>query len=119
MRGNKTALNIAIVGPCGAGKSTLARALQSRGLDVRQIAQEHSYVPSMWQYLCRPDVLIFLDASFEVCTRRKNLNWLPRDYAKQVHRLEHARKHCHIYVNTDSLNPEEVLEVANYILSRV
>ena len=103
-------LSIAIVGPCGAGKSTLARALQSRGLGARQIAQEHSYAPSMWQHLSRPDLLIFLDASYEVCSQRKNLNWLPRDYMKQVHRLEHARRHCHLYVNTDGLTPEEVLE---------
>ena len=103
-------LSIAIVGPCAAGKSTLACALQSRGLGARQIAQEHSYAPSMWQHLSRPDLLIFLDASYEVCSQRKNLNWLKRDYTKQVHRLEHARKHCHIYVNTDGLTPEEVLE---------
>lgn len=110
MRGKDIVLSIAIVGPCAAGKSTLARALQSRGLGARQIAQEHSYAPSMWQHLSQPDLLIFLDASYEVCTQRKNLNWLPRDYTKQVHRLEHARKHCHIYVNTDGLTPEEVLE---------
>ena len=110
MRGKDNVLSIAIVGPCAAGKSTLARALQYRGLGARQIAQEHSYAPSMWQHLSRPDLLIFLDASYEVCTQRKNLNWLPRDYTKQVHRLEHARKHCHIYVNTDGLTPEEVLE---------
>ncbi len=110
MRGKDIVLSIAIVGPCAAGKSTLAHALQSRGLGARQIAQEHSYAPSMWQHLSRPDLLIFLDASYEVCTQRKNLNWLPRDYTKQVHRLEHARKHCHIYVNTDGLTPEEVLE---------
>ena len=34
--------SIAIVGPCGAGKSTLAEVLIGHGYPARQIAQEHS-----------------------------------------------------------------------------
>jgi cytidylate kinase len=103
-------LMIAIVGPCGAGKSTLADALQARGFNARQIAQEHSYVASMWQILTKPDVLVYLDASYEVCTHRKNVNWLEREYSTQIHRLRHALEHCHVYVDTSSLNPTQVLE---------
>jgi deoxyadenosine/deoxycytidine kinase len=103
-------LTIAIVGPCAAGKTSLARALQERGLAARQITQEHSYVPAMWQLLTKPDVLIYLDASYEVCTRRKNINWLPKEYDAQIHRLRHARKHCHVYVKTDNLTIQEVLD---------
>ena len=110
MRGKSVPPSIAIVGPCGAGKSTLARELQARGIQARQIAQEHSFTPTMWQHLTKPDILIFLDASYETCTQRKNLNWLPKEYAKQVHRLQHARQHCHIYVKTDHLKPEEVMD---------
>ena len=110
MREKSATPSIAIVGPCGAGKSTLARELQARGLQARQIAQEHSFAPAMWQHLTQPDILIFLDASYETCSQRKNLNWLPKEYAKQVHRLQHARQYCHIYVKTDHLKPEEVMD---------
>ena len=48
---------VAIVGPCAAGKSTLGRALKARGLRVREVAQEHSYVPAMWQRITNPDYL--------------------------------------------------------------
>jgi shikimate kinase len=101
-------LRIAIVGPCAAGKTSLASALRQRGYHARQIAQEHSYVPAMWQILARPDILIYLDASFEVCTARKRLAWRPQDHAQQLHRLRHARENCHIYIQTDALAPEEV-----------
>ncbi len=105
---------IAIVGPCGAGKSTLAEELRSRSLPARQIAQEHSFAPTMWQHLSDPDILIYLDASYETCSQRKNLNWLPKEYANQIHRLQHARQHCDIYINTDNLKPEEVVDRVLY-----
>ncbi len=101
---------IAIVGPCGAGKSTLVEGLRSLGIDAKEIAQEHSYVPSMWQKITQPDILIFLDSSYKFSTSRKNFNWSHSDYAEQVRRLHHARKNCDIYIQTDNLSPEEVLE---------
>ncbi len=102
-------LRVAIVGPCASGKSTLAAGLRQHGFLARQIAQEHSYVPAMWQRLSRPDALIYLDASYETCTRRKSLDWLPSEHAEQLHRLRHAREYCDIYINTDSLTAEQVL----------
>jgi cytidylate kinase len=103
-------LKIAIVGPCASGKSTLAGRLQSVGIHARQIAQEHSYVPHMWQVITKPDVLIFLDASYEVCTRRKQLDWNLEEYQEQQRRLRHARQHCDILVDTTDLSPEQVVE---------
>ena len=102
-------MRIAIVGPCGAGKTTLADRLQALGLNARQIAQEHSFVPAMWQLITKPDVLIYLHASFETCQQRKQLAWRPQDYAKQLRRLKHAREHCQISVETDGLSPDEIL----------
>lgn len=100
---------IAIVGPCGAGKSTLAAGLSARHFNAHQIAQEHSYVPDMWQVVSKPDILIYLDASFECCNQRKRLDWNSKDHAEQIHRLRHAREHCEIYIPTDGLTPEEIL----------
>jgi hypothetical protein len=77
---------------------------------ARQVAQEHSYVADMWSRLSQPDVLVFLDASFEICTRRKRLNWLPEEYQEQQRRLAHARAHCDIYLATDDLTPQDVLD---------
>jgi ribose 1,5-bisphosphokinase PhnN len=35
---------ISVVGPCGAGKTTLVSGLRARGINSRQTSQEHSYV---------------------------------------------------------------------------
>ena len=103
-------LLIGIAGPCGSGKSTLAARLAQRGLRGRAIAQEHSFVPAMWQLLTRPDRLVFLDASFEICTRRRQLNWEVWEYEEQLRRLEHASVHADLHVNTDRLTPDQVLQ---------
>ncbi|HSB89799.1 MAG TPA: hypothetical protein VLD63_07215 [Anaerolineales bacterium] len=108
--GTRRTGGIAIVGPCASGKTTLARGLQALGHPARQIAQEHSYVPDMWQRLSRPDVLVFLDASYETCTTRKQLNWTRAEFAEQQRRLAHARQHCHLYIYSDALTVRQVLE---------
>jgi RNase adaptor protein for sRNA GlmZ degradation len=100
------------VGPCGSGKSTLIAALEQHGYACRHIAQEHSYVPSMWQITSNPDILIYLGASFPVSTARAKLNWQEKDYAKQLQRLSHAREHAHIIIDTDELTPAQVLQKA-------
>ncbi len=100
---------IGVVGVCGSGKSTLVAGLREHGIALRHIAQEHSYVPSMWQRITNPDLLIFLDASYEMTMRRRRFNWLPEEYAEQQHRLRHAREHANLYVDTDPLTPQEVL----------
>ena len=107
---------IGVVGPCGAGKSTLIAGLERHGYRCRHIAQEHSYVKHMWQVITKPEILIFLHSSFDICTARRRLNWLPSDYEEQGRRLSHAREHAHLIIDTDSLNIEEVLARAlNYL----
>jgi len=101
---------IAIVGPCASGKTTLAHALQSKKLSARQIAQEHSYVANMWEVLTKPTILIYLDATYPVCTQRKSLSWTSKEYEAQKERLAHARANCHVYIDTDKLTPDEVLQ---------
>lgn len=103
---------IGIVGACGSGKSTLLAELEKRGYRCRHIAQEHSYVKQMWQIITKPNILIFLDCSFENCTQRRKLNWLITDYEEQQKRLSHAREHANIIIDTNKFKQEEVLAQA-------
>jgi deoxyadenosine/deoxycytidine kinase len=101
-------LLIGIVGPCGSGKSSLVAKLENHGYRSRHIAQEHSYVKYMWQRITNPDILIFLQCSFENSTSRRKLNWQFADYEEQLRRLSHAYEHAHLIIDTDSLKAEDV-----------
>lgn len=108
---------IAIVGVCASGKSTLADALRAAGWRARQVLQEHSYVPHMWQRITRPDILIYLDCSTETTRRRRHAPDFPAWILhSERERLRHARMHCDIYLNTDALRPDEV---ASIVLARL
>lgn len=108
MTANKDRL-IGVVGPCGAGKSTLTQALDERGYNTRHIAQEHSYVKDMWQRITDPDTLIYLHVSYEVSQARRRMNWRESEYEEQIRRLRHAREHADLVVDTDHLNPDELV----------
>ena len=109
---SRRAALVGVVGPCGSGKSTLIAGLEQHGFACRHIAQEHSYVQSMWQKITKPDILIFLDASFPVSTERRNLTWQKSDHEEQYRRLAHARQHADIVIDTDHLTPGQVLQQA-------
>jgi deoxyadenosine/deoxycytidine kinase len=116
---NKQEQLIGIVGPCGAGKTTLAESLRSWGYRARAVVQEHSYVQDMWQRFTKPDVLIFLQASCEVGGKRRKLNWTESEWEEQQRRLKHAHEHADLVVNTDPLGISEVLDlVLGYINNR-
>lgn len=116
MRKGRVIPLIGVVGVCASGKTTLIANLSRLGYSCRHIAQEHSYVPDMWQRLTDPDVLICLEASYSTTIARKNLNWTQAEYQVQLDRLVHARSHADILVNTEYLNPQEVLD---YVLSKM
>lgn len=112
-------LRVAIVGPCAAGKSTLVAKLRAAGYKVHHVAQEHSYVANMWQRLTNPDVLIYLDVDYPTAkNRRPNIDWGPERLVEQSHRLRHARQHCHLYLNTSTLNAAQVYEQVSHFLSQ-
>jgi ABC-type dipeptide/oligopeptide/nickel transport system ATPase subunit len=117
--GDPSGIRVGIVGPCTSGKTTLIANLASLpGIELRHIAQEHSYVPSMWQRISHPAWLVFLDVSYSVSLERKNLDWTVSEYEEQQRRLAHAREHAHFYLMTDNLTPEEVAEQVQKFLSR-
>ena len=101
---------IGIVGVCASGKSTLIKALTAQGYRCRHIAQEHSYVPDMWKRLSNPDILVFLEVSYEKTLERKKLNWTRGEYETQLKRLQHAFHHADIVINTESLDPRQVMD---------
>ena len=110
---------IGLVGPCGAGKTTLATGLTRLGYRTRHIAQEHSYVKDMWQRLTHPDILVFVDASWAVTCRRRSLDWTEAEWQEQQRRLRHARENADYYLDTDDLTIEEVLDrVVKFVRER-
>jgi deoxyadenosine/deoxycytidine kinase len=109
---------IGVVGPCGAGKTTLTSALARLGYRTRHIAQEHSYVKDMWQRLTNPDLLVFLDASWSTTCERRKLDWTETEWQEQQHRLRHARANADLYLESDHLSAEEVLNRVVEFLSK-
>lgn len=102
-------LRVAVVGPCVSGKSELVQALRQAGYEARHVAQEHSYVPSMWQRISRPDVLIYLDVNYGTAlARRPYIDWGPERLQEQAQRLSHARQKCDLYVDTSALSKSQV-----------
>ncbi|MCP4426026.1 MAG: hypothetical protein GY803_16155 [Chloroflexi bacterium] len=113
-------LRVAIVGPCTSGKSTLAQALRVAGYEARQPAQEHSYVPDMWQKITRPDILIYLDVDYEnVVARRPRNTGGPQRLEEQQRRLAHARQHCDLYLDTSRLSLSQIQTRALAFLERL
>jgi thymidylate kinase len=92
--------------------------LKTEGFHGRHIAQEHSYVPDMWKRLTNPDILIYLDVSYENTILRRKLDWTYDEYIEQLRRLRHARQHADLYMDTNPLTLDEVLYTAiTYIMS--
>jgi len=115
--GSKSQLRIAVVGPCSAGKSTLTSALREAGYEARHPAQEHSFVPDMWQRMTKPDILIYLDVDYAGAReRRPHIDGGPQRLAEQTRRLAHARMMCDFYLDTSGKNALEVREaVLDYL----
>ena len=108
LRPRSPALRVAVVGPCASGKSTLTAALRAAGYEARMPAQEHSYVPDMWRRLVDPDVLIYLDISYEALLERRP-HFGEREYLeREKARLAHARAHADLVVDTSELAVEVV-----------
>lgn len=104
-------MRIKLVGPCASGKSGLAARLRELGYDAGSAAQDHSYVPDMWQRLNPPDLLIYLDVTLRSARERgrTGMGWNQEYLDEQHWRLRHARTHCDLYLPTGDLTEEQVL----------
>jgi len=116
---SNTTIKIGLVGVCGAGKTTLTNRLKPYFENIRQIAQEHSYVKDMWQRLVKPDVLIYLHVSYPVTLQRKRFTWSENEYREQMHRLRHAKEHADLQINTDNLSPDEIEKIVLKFLQEI
>jgi len=101
---------IGIVGVCASGKTTLNAGLTALGFNCRHIAQEHSYVPTMWRRITNPDILIYLEVSYENTIARKSLNWTRDEYDQQIFRIRDAINNAQIRINTDQLTPQQLID---------
>ena len=117
----RSRLHIVIVGPCASGKTTLVRGLWGQGYTgARVVAQEHSGVADLWKLhgAQAPDVLIYLDAQLAtIAARQHRSDWTPEYLAEQLRRLSSAWTACDLYLPTDDLAPQDVLERAVKFLS--
>ena len=105
-------MRIKVVGPCASGKSVLVAQLRALGCDAHSAAQDHSYVPDMWQRLNPPDLLVYLDVTLAEAWKRgrSGAGWDQAYLDVEHHRLRHARAHCDLYLPTGGLTEEQVLQ---------
>ncbi len=66
----------------------------------------------MWQIIAKPEILIYLQASFQISTARRKLDWREKDYNEQLRRLAHALEHANLVIETDEKTPTDVLQIA-------
>ncbi len=100
---------IMIVGNCAAGKSTLAQGLRRLGYYASSFSQEHSYSAKIWKRR-NPDVLILLRCRYTTIQARRRISWGQDRYQRQQDALSHARAHAHLIVETDGLEPQELID---------
>jgi len=110
--GARRQLDIVVVGPCAAGKTTLVKGLIAQGYaGTRLVAQEHSGVHDLWARRGRPAALIYLDVQVATMNRRQGrTDWTDEARAEQLLRLESARRECDLYLPTDDLTILQPLE---------
>lgn len=103
------ALRVVVVGPCAAGKSTLAEGLRRLGFAAMPVGQEHSDIASLWRHT-EPDVVVALDADLETIRRRRGeAAWPEWLYRTQERRLAEARHAAALRIDTATMAPEDVL----------
>ena len=102
-------MNIAIVGVCASGQSTLAAGLRQAGFNAYTIAQEHSCIHKFWQKH-HPDVLVMIDATMPAIRKRRIVPWGEERLRVQHRRLADARAHADLYIQTDELDASAVRE---------
>lgn len=101
--------DVVLVGPCAAGKTTLARGLRAHGFRVHPIAQEHSGIRDLWRKHAAQS-LVYLDVDLINVHRRGRASFPGWLHQEQRQRLAEARAGADYYLDTSGLSIAEVLQ---------
>lgn len=103
--------DVLIIGPCAAGKSTLARGLRDHGFSAHLVAQEHSGVANLWRkHSAR--AIVYLDVDLPNVHRRGRPDFPEWLHQKQHTRLQDAKRAADCYIDTAPLSIRDVLQQA-------
>jgi hypothetical protein len=102
-------MRVVVTGPCASGKTTLVHALREVGIDAYNVAQEHSGIKKLWKKK-NPDILVLLDVDLPSVRQRREVPWGEERLILQRERLKDARENANLFVQTNNLSKEEVLE---------
>lgn len=102
-------MRVVVTGVCASGKTTLVKSLQSLGIDAYHVAQEHSVIRQLWNKK-HPDLLVFLDAKLVTIRQRRIVPWGEDRLVAQHGRLVNAREHADLYLQTDDLSRDDVVQ---------
>lgn len=102
-------MRIAVVGVCASGKTTLVSGLRNAGFDAYNVAQEHSGIRKFWDKH-HPDLLVMIDATLPAIKKRRLVYWDEERLKVQHERLADAQAHADLYIQTDSLDAQQVLQ---------
>lgn len=108
-------MRVVVAGVCSSGKTTLVKSLQEAGIDAYNVAQEHSGIKKLWNKK-NPDILVVLDAKLTSIRKRRIVPWGEERLVVQRERLVDAYQHADLYLQTDELSREDVVQnVLEYI----
>ena len=102
-------MRIVVAGVCVSGKTTLVKSLRECGIDAHNVAQEHSVVKTLWNHRS-PDLLVVLDVSMSAVRLRRIVPWGEERLTVQRERLCDAYAHADLYIQTDLLSKEEIVQ---------
>ena len=85
---------------------------------MRHLHRNILYVKDMWKRITNPNLLIYLDASFETTCKRRKMDWIQDEYFEQKSRLSNARENADYYLDTTPLSTDEVLSFVQKYLEK-
>jgi deoxyadenosine/deoxycytidine kinase len=102
-------MRVVVTGVCASGKTTLVKSLQDLGIDAYNVAQEHSLIGELWNKK-DPDLLVVLDAKLVTIRQRRIVPWGEEKLVAQHKRLVNACEHADLYLQTDDLSRDDVVQ---------
>lgn len=108
-------MRVVVAGVCVSGKTTLVKSLRDLGIEAYNVAQEHSVIKKLWNHK-QPDILIVLDVQMKTIRQRRMVPWGEDRLTLQRKRLCDAYEHADLYIQTDELTKDEIVQnVLEYI----